>query len=263
MIKNTPLKKNTPLNNSLMNGLKLLESYSAGRKSWGIREWARELDMDPSSVSRLALTLRACGYLEKDPSTKRYILGPKVLRIAELYRDFNPLTSIARKIFESYLDRFEYNFCFAALEEFTYEMIYLTVLDGRGEVKVLSLPGEIVPLHASALGKAVLAYQPSAYVDSFFKNNSPLKEYTKNTITDEILLRGELEKIKSNKYARNYGEIYESIGAIGMPIFNPKGEARYAVCLSYPIIYVKEERVLEIINLVKEIALEMKTRFAF
>lgn len=263
MSKDAPQKKNSLINNSLLNGLKLLESYSPERKNWGIREWARELKMDPSSVSRLALTLRANGYLEKDPATKRYSLGPKVLRIAELYRDFNPLTTVAYKIFESYLDKFEYNFCFAALEEFNYEVIYLTVLDGRGPVKVISLPGEIVPLHASALGKAILAYQSPAYIDDFFENKWPLERYSQNTVIEEERLREQLAMIRVSKYARNYGELHEDVGAIGMPIFDSKGEVRYAVCLSYPLFRVKEDRIPEIVSTLCEITGEMQARLAF
>lgn len=259
----TKHEKRPLINQSLLNGLQLLETYSSERKSWGIREWARELGVNPSSVSRLALTLRSCGYLEKNPSTNRYSLGPKVLRLAELYRDYNPLTNVAYKIFESYLDKFEYNFCFAALEEFTYEVIYLTVLDGRGPVKVVSLPGEITPLHASALGKAILAFQSPDYIDRFFENTNPLHKYTKNTITDESILRKQLEEIKINKCARNYGEFYEEIGAIGIPLFNSKGQVHHAVSLSYPIILVSEDRILEITSMVHEIAEEMQTRFAF
>lgn len=262
-MKKDTTKKSSLINNSLLNGLKLLGTYSPERKSWGIREWARELEINPSSVSRLALTLRACGYLEKDPSTNRYSLGPKVLRLAELYRVYNPFTDVAYKIFESYLDRFEYNFCFAALEEFTYEVIYLAVLDGRGPVKVASLPGEITPLHASALGKAILAYQSPDYIDSFFQNNKPLHRYTKNTIVEEDILRKQLEEVKINKYARNDGEFYEEVGAIGVPIFNSKGRVNYAVCLSYPFILVDESRIPEIVSLVREIALEMHNRLAF
>ncbi|MCC6146972.1 MAG: IclR family transcriptional regulator [Anaerolineaceae bacterium] len=263
MSEDAPQKKHPLINNSLLNGLRLLESYSPERKSWGIREWARELKMDPSSVSRLALTLRANGYLEKDPATKRYSLGPKALRIAELYRDFNPLTTIAYKIFESYLDKFEYNFCFATLEEFNYEVIYLTVLDGRGPVRVISLPGEIVPLHASALGKAILAYQSPAYINDFFQNNKPLGRYTQNTVVEEERLREQLAVIRINKYARNCGELHEDVGAIGMPIFDSKGKVRYAVCLSYPLFRVKEDRIPEIISTTCEMAEKMQERFAF
>lgn len=205
-------------------------------------------------------TFRVYGYLEKDHDTGRYRLGPRVILLASIYSDQNKLPDIALKIFESYSDRFEYNFYLGRLHDFTHEVIYLAVLDGRGPIKVISIPGGDAALHASALGKVILAYQNDDFIQNFL-SKTRLKQFTQFSITDKAELLQQLMKIREMGYAHNTGEFYEEVGAIGVPMFGPSSRVEYAVSLAFPKDLISEQRILELVPLVKQIADDISLRW--
>src|SRR5690554_4516934 len=238
---------------TLAKGLRILNAFSPTRTSWGIRELARELDMNPATVARLVTTLAGAGFLERDPETQRYALGPAVIKLANLYMHHNPLPHYARKVFESYSDRFDYNFYLGTLNG--YQVVYLAVLDGRGRIKVMVEPGGSTGLHSTALGKILLAYQSDSFINAFI-NSRLFRAYTETTITDPETLWAQIHEIRRTGYAVNHGEHFHDIGAVAAPVFNRRQEVVAGVSLAYPrnLIPNLQVNVDNLIPLVREIA---------
>src|SRR6185312_709893 len=63
----------------LERGLAILSSFNPDRPLLGVSELSRELDLSRSTAHRYVATLAKLGYLQQDPDSKRYRLGPKVL----------------------------------------------------------------------------------------------------------------------------------------------------------------------------------------
>ena len=216
---------------TLAKGLNILGAFSPQQLTWGIRELARELDMNPATVMRLVTTLESAGYLTQDAETQRYALGPVVMKLASLYQHHNPLPEFARRIFEDYSDRFEYNFYLGTLSG--YQVIYLAVLDGRGRIKVVVETGGSTGLHTTALGKVLLAFQSDEFIQAFIKR-SGLTPYNENSLTDPVLLWNQLREIRQTGLAINNGEHFEDIAAIAAPVFGRHGQIVAGVSLAYP-----------------------------
>jgi len=62
----------------------------------GVQEVARSLDVHPSTASRLLATLGASGIVERDPGSKRYRIGARVVGLAAAMVDRLPVVSQAR-----------------------------------------------------------------------------------------------------------------------------------------------------------------------
>jgi IclR family pca regulon transcriptional regulator len=229
MGKDVSFKK--PPSQTLAKGLSILSVFSAQQPTWGIRELARELDMNPATVLRLVTTLEHAGYLTQNPENSRYALGPVVMKLASLYQHHNPLPKVARRVFESYADQFEYNFYLGTLSG--YQVIYLAVLDGRGRIKIMVETGGSTGLHTTALGKVLLAFQPDEYIDSFI-NRVGLTPFNANSITDPNLLWQQVRDIRRTSIAVNNGEHFEDIAAIAAPILGRHGQVVAGVSLAYP-----------------------------
>jgi DNA-binding IclR family transcriptional regulator len=238
---------------TLAKGLLILDVFSQQRPDWGIRELARELDLNPATVVRLVTTLEQLGYLERDAKTQRYSLGPMVIQLARLYRQQNPLPELAQKVFESYADRFDYNFYLGRLNNF--QVIYLAVLDGRGPIQIVVEPGAPTALHTTALGKALLAFQPDDYIHQFIQQ-CRLPAYTERSIQDAGALWEQIQAIRRTGVATNDGEHYEDIAAVGVPIRTAGETAVMGISLAYPRHLVYENRidVGEVISITQEIA---------
>lgn len=244
---------------TLARGLLILEKFSSQRSEWGVRELGRELELNPATVHRLVTTLANVGYLEQDRESQRYTLGPKVMRLAELYTVHNPISSIARKIFKHYSTRFPYNFYLGKL--FGFEIVYLAAYDGQAPIKVVVEPGATIALHSTAIGLSLLAFQDEEYIKAFFEQER-MEQYTNATMTDRRALGKRLLRIRRQKYAINRGEHYEDVGAVGTPIIKPEKPVTYGVSMAYPQHLVTEGRidVPELIELTQQMAAEIGER---
>ncbi len=231
---------------ALDNAIQVLDHFTLENPEWGVRELGRALGMSPTKIYRVVSTLRTAAYLDQNPETQRYTLGPKVVKLAGIYTRLNPLPKIAQSIFEKYTDRFEFNFYLGRLNN--YEMIYLAVLDGRGPLKIVVDPGGSTTLHSTALGKVLLAYQNESFLAGFLEMAS-LSGFTGRTITDPKSLMTELNQIRTRGYAVNDGEHYDSIGAVGVPVLEKSGHVHLGVSLAYPRNLLLQDN-LEIDNLV-------------
>lgn len=257
MVKPDPTKQPSQ---TLARALLILEAFTPQQPTWGVRELARELGINPTTVHRLLTTLCNTGYLQQDPESQRYSLGPKVMKLAAVYAQHNPLPSIARRVFESYTDRFPYNFYLGTITNH-YEVLYLAVLDGRGPIKIVVEPGGTVGVHSTALGKVLLAFQSDEYIREFLEQ-AELKAYTSRSITDPRKLWEQLQEIRRQGYAVNDGEQYEEIAAVGVPLFDSRRQVAAGVSLAYPRSLAGDERfrIDRLVALANEIAAEIAYR---
>lgn len=247
---------------TLARGLWVLEAFSGDKPSWGIRELSRELSTNPATLHRLITTLCNFGYLEQDPETERYSLGPRIVRLSVQYSRHNPLSAVAHKVFKKYAAQFQHNFYLGKLQQDM--VVYLAVLDGRGPLKIMTDPGVTIGLHTTALGKVLLAYQDDAYIGKLLASG-PLQAKTRLSVTDPDELRRELDDICAKGYAVNHGEHYEDIGAVGVPLSLSSGKVEYCISLTYPQHQVQEGRIQleELIPLAKRIAEEIQARVGY
>jgi DNA-binding IclR family transcriptional regulator len=241
---------------TLARALQVLEAFDTHQPEWGVRELGRKLELNPTTVHRIVATFLNAGYLEQNPETSRYSLGPKVVKLASLYAHQNPLSKIARRVFETYADRFEHNFYLGALNN--YEMVYLAALDGRGPIKVVADIGGTTALHSIALGKILLAFQDDEYIQGYI-DSTGLPAYSSLTITETDILWQEIREIRKQRYAINKGEHFEQVGAVGVPIQDALGRVTLAVSLAYPQHLVSQEHlsIEDIISLAQEVAEEI------
>lgn len=243
----------------LAKALEILNTFSDQKPEWGIRELGRELGINPTTIYRLVKTMVDGGYLEKDPEKQTYSLGPRVLKLADVYQHYNPLPIIGRKVFESYADKFEHTLYLGCLNN--YEVIYLAIQDGRAPIRVMIEPGASTGLHSTALGKILLAFSTDEFIDEFLKTHK-LNSYSPRTITDPQELWNQIREIRKNKYAINDGEQYPDVGSLGVPVPEKGRQCRFAVSLGYPRNLITENRITieQLVPIAQEIAQEIAIR---
>lgn len=247
------------ISRTVLKALRILETLCSDQPDWGIRQLGRELNIDPATVYRLINTLNATGFVEQNSANKRYLLGPKVMKLSSAYNHHNPLPTIAMKVFGAYSEKFAYNFYLGALSNFY--VFYLAVLDGRGPIQLIIDPGATLDLHCTALGKALLAFQDEEYIQEYLDTHE-LHKYTPRTITEAEHLIEHLSTIREHGYAINEGEYFDNIGAVAVPVHDNTDKLTMGVCLGYPIPLMDKERlrVNEMILLAKEISDEITLR---
>lgn len=109
--------------------------------------------------------------------------------------------------------------------------------------RIPSRQGTIVNLHATAAGKAILAYLPRTTVEEIIDARG-LPSITSNTISDESSLFDDLESIRERELAVDRGECWENVRCIAKPVTTKDDTLMGAVSISTRMDEVDEERLL-------------------
>jgi IclR family acetate operon transcriptional repressor len=202
-----------PKSSPLTRGLRLLELYSTAEGELTISEMARRSGIPKSTTHRLVGELVAWGALERSQSGIR--LGGRLFELGHLV----PLHRTLREIAGPYAH---------SLNQFTHLTSNLAVRDGHEVVYVEkvatqslrvnnSRAGGRMPLHCTALGKAILAYSDPTLVDQVL--SGPLSKFSRHTITDPDVVRSELRVVRETKVAYDVEESQDGLFCVAAPLF--------------------------------------------
>lgn len=199
--------------------LDVLGCFSEDEPSLRVAEIAERTGIAVSSLHRLLASLVAHGLVVRVPG-HRYAVGARLWELGEL----SPLSLRLRERATPYLVR---------LYEATGENVHLAVLDGAGpesatvlyvgrvtgrrSIETISRAGGRGPLHATGVGKALLATRDEEWLRSFF--GRPLEQETVHTVTGERALRREIARTRATGYARTREEM--TLGNISIAVSLP------------------------------------------
>ena len=230
----SPLKMETPkdLIGSVQRSLTILEYVAENPDGVNIKQVSLKLGLNLSTCYHLINTLVSCGYIVKHPETSFYCLSGKI--------GYTKNQQVSPSRLAHLLDPYV-----KSLKEKTSETTYASLWDGNEifivskseshlsvRVNALNL-GFCEASHASALGKAILAYWDEPKLNKFISTHA-LSSYTKNTITDLNLLKADLEVVRKRGYSRDSEELFLDVFCLGVPVFDASGEILASIALALP-----------------------------
>jgi DNA-binding IclR family transcriptional regulator len=203
---------------------RILEALAGGPRRLGVSEIADRLGLSRPTVHGLLQTLQAHGFVEQDRDSDKYQLGAGLLQLGNSYLDLNELRG--RSIVHA-----------ERLAARTQSAVRVGVMHGPSIVVVHHVfrpdaafqvleAGAQLPLHASALGKAMLAFLPDEVVDDLL--DEPPPKLTSRTLPPKAL-RAELEVVRERGVARERDEAVLGESSIAAPIFDHSGHAVGAI----------------------------------
>ena len=202
----------------------ILKALAGGQGRLGVSELADRLELARPTVHGLLQTLLAQGFVEQDRVSEKYQLGAGLLQLGYSYLDVNELRS--RSI--TYAARLAVRTNSAVrvgVRHGADAVIVHHVFRPDATLQILEV-GAQLPLHASAVGKAILAFLPAADADDFFAE--PLPRLTKRTAT-AAALRTELKLVREQALATERDEAVLGESSIAAPIFDHVGHAVGAI----------------------------------
>ena len=230
---------------SLEYGLRLLACFSPERPLWQLTELAEQVGLNPSTVHRYTKTLLALGYVEQDKQS-RYRLSaragdPGRSMVGTLGRE----TPAARKILEDLRDRTSHTVSLAALNGTfaLYMQRYHAHGPGQFDADLQQGVGAMVPLHCTAIGKAILASlneteQRASIATLTLEREGPKTVKTKRALAEEVNLARE------RGYATCDEEQDEGIRSIAGPLPRPDRSRPMAIAVTVPAeLYTVDEMV--------------------
>ncbi len=212
--------------------LAILSAFGADRPELGVTELASELGLHKSTVSRLLATLAARGLVVR--AGDRFVPGHELARLGSLAAQ-GP--ALAHALGET----------LARLARETGETVNLAVRRGDLALNVHQVEtahlvgvrdwtGRAFPLHATANGKALLAFGSGP-------QPRELPAQTPRTITDGAALARELARTRARGYAVALEELERGLHAVAAPVFDGGGACVAAVSISAPAYRLPRRRV--------------------
>jgi DNA-binding IclR family transcriptional regulator len=111
------------------------------------------------------------------------------------------------------------------------EVAYLEKVDMARPVS-RTVAAARLPPHATALGKALLAFSPASTVDGILR--VPLRRYTATTQTDPQQIRLAFRSIRASRFAVSDRELDDTWCSIAAPVFGPAGRLLSALEVRVP-----------------------------
>jgi len=213
---------------SLARGLQILDVLAQTDHRWGVTELSRHINADKSLVYRTLSTLSSLGYVEQDPASRKYTLGLKIIELTGRTLRRLELFTVAKPVLKE-LSRTTGETAHLAIMVKDH-MIYLDTEEVDRPFNLNTGMGLPVPLHSSAVGKALLACLSETEVDQLL--SAHLQRFTDKTIVGLSRLREELCRIAAAGYAVDDEETYPGVRCLASPIWNHYGRPVAALGVS-------------------------------
>ena len=255
-----PSRKSAPgANATALRAVEVLLVFDEAPPPVSAAEVAERLGMSRATTYRYLLSLRATGLLEEDTDHGGFRLGPRILHLAKVARRGEGLVEVAQPLM-------------GQLSKQTGEAVLLTRRSGEHVVclerQESSFPlrisfdrGHVMPLHAGASAKVLLAWLDPAEVDRLL-GSQPLERMTADTITDVAALKVDLELSRERGWAVSWGEVDEGVVGVAAPIWRDQSGVVAGLSVVAPAYRVDPDRLDELTALVAEAARAISDRLA-
>jgi DNA-binding IclR family transcriptional regulator len=191
----------------------LFHLHALGEPS-GVSDIGRAVALPKSTVHRLLSALWARGVVERD-ARGRYHTGMALVALGVGVLQREPVVHAARPALEEQARASGETFFLVAAR--AGHPSVLDKVEGTGFLRASPRVGDTVPVHATAVGKVFLAFQPSA-VEPVAVTGAALEAFTPATLTDRASLAGELARVRAQGYAESRDEWIDGLSAIAAPV---------------------------------------------
>ena len=196
----------------------ILRLLSGRTRRLGVVDLAGELGLSKGTVHGLLRTLKHVGFVEQDAETGKYQLGAALLHMGSSYLDGNELRARALNWSDSLAAGTQEAVRIGTLHD-AQVLIVHHVFRPDDSFQTLDV-GSLLPAHATALGKVLLAAHP--YVAAELTRQG-LAAFTDQTICDGERLERELERVRERGWASEIGELTAVQVSLAAPITDRTG----------------------------------------
>jgi IclR family acetate operon transcriptional repressor len=219
--------------------LTLLDILSGMDREAGLTEIAQACCYDKATTRRFLVELEKHGFVEQHAASRKYRLGPALLRLARIREDRYPFLQTATPFLRE-------------LAELTGETVHLSefsngclstihVEESNKAHRVIVRIGTILPFHATASGLAYLSACPAEMIEA--ELTKPLAAYTDYTSIDAAEFRKRIEETRSQGYSVNRQGMEAGVISASAAIVPPGGRPVGSITVAAPLVRTDEDRI--------------------
>jgi DNA-binding IclR family transcriptional regulator len=204
----------------------LLDFFARQGGMYSLTAIQQELGYPKSSLYALLRTLVQLGWVETDPTGTLYRIGMRALLVGASYIDGDPVVGMAHETLEWLAEATGETVHFGRLDDF--DVVDLSSRPSRHDLRPVVRVGRRMPVHSTALGKALLADRSDPVLPA------ELERQTEHTITGHAALAEDLRGVRERGYAVDREENSPGICCFGVTL-RLQRPARDALSVSIPV----------------------------
>lgn len=230
----------------------VLEALDGHRR---LSEIARATGLPTSTVHRILQELVGLGWV-REGEERDYLIGPGLLRLAGRGADDSDIARLARPVLRTLGDRTGYTVHFGLRHGD--EAVYVDKLEGRGGYGMRSRIGDAMPLHCTAIGKAILAALPEDEVRLIvIRSGTPAR--TPKTLTTADALLADLAQVRGRGWSVDDEENHPRIRCVGAVVTDHRGLPVGAISVSGLVFDMEREHIARLAPLVVRTAQQVSS----
>lgn len=243
---------------TLDRGLALLEALGKAEELT-LTEVAERAGLAPSTALRLLETLHLRGFVTWEGDSGRYGVGLRVFELGMRFLARGGLPEAAHGVMHNLVDKLGETVNLAILDG--NDAVYVYQAEGKQRVRMFTQIGARAPLHASGVGKVLLAWGDPETVERFL--GVRLEAYTEHTLTARDGILAELARIRERGYGLDLEEFELGVRCVAVPIKGGAGQVVAGLSISAPLSRMSDERLEEIANELKVANREISSRLGW
>ena len=240
-------------NQSLARALTLLERLSQTPTGMNLTDLSQQLGMPAATVHRLLSTFEELDFAEQDDDGLWFV-GLKAFTVGAAFLHRRDLIGSARPHMQALVDRCGETVNLGIVDDG--EAVFISQVESTEMMRMIARLGSRSPIHASGVGKAILAHLPERRVAQILQQRG-LARFTERTIDNPAALRNELERIRVQGYALDDEEHAVGLRCVAAPIFDENGLPIAAISLSGPKARLVDSRLGELGGAIAQTAEEI------
>jgi IclR family transcriptional regulator, acetate operon repressor len=208
----------------------------------GVGAISKELGLNLSTTHRIVRALVTEGYLAQNEENERYYLGTGALLLGQAaHHNFG--LDVVYPVLQQLASSTGESVNLGVLADDV--AVVVERIESAKPLRFTQPPGTRVPLHASSMGKALLAFNDDA-VRRTLTGVKRLPRLTPKTVTTPKALRSELDETRARGWSIDDEESNLGVRCAGAPIRDASGIARAAIAVQAPAVRVPDERFDEL-----------------
>ncbi|HRO14644.1 MAG TPA: IclR family transcriptional regulator [Paracoccus sp. (in: a-proteobacteria)] len=214
---------------------------------------AARLGQPTSTLHRVLTTLERRGMAELDPATQTWHVGPEAFRVGSAFMRRSGLVERARPILRALMERTGETANLGVARGNL--VLFLAQVETHEMIRAFFPPGTLSPMHASGIGKALLAHRTPAELREIAAEG--LERFTPRTRASLADLSESLSEVRARGFALDDEERTPGMRCIAAPVFDLTGAAVAGLSVSGPVNRMSDRRLAEVAAAVTEAAQDL------
>jgi DNA-binding IclR family transcriptional regulator len=210
----------------------VLSLFTSERRDWTVTEIGRATGLPVPTVYRIVCALHRHGFLSRHEISKRYRLGPAIMRLGRMATMTVDLKSMSHPVLRRISMRTKKTSLLTVISESGLSAVCLDRVESREPLRLSVQPGREMPLHAGASQKILLANLPASDVQRIL--DEPLKPLCSHTITDPDGMQVELSSIRRRGWAASCEETNRGVWGLAVGLIDEYGYSVAAIGVAGP-----------------------------